>query len=118
MILYDHMFIFYLILLLPWGWSYQFRCNDSSWHKKPRVYLNRREVLAPTKHNFAMVVDATDHIVSDKILVRGTWEPQLHLLISKLVKQNDTVLNLGAQLGEEAILMGKIMEGKGRIYVF
>ena len=47
-----------------------------------------------------MLVDATDQTVSDKILVRGTWEPQLHLLISKLVRPNQIVLNLGAQLGE------------------
>ena len=28
------------------------------------------------------------------------------------------MLNLGAQLGEEALLMGKVMEGRGKIYAF
>lgn len=98
--------------------GYQFQCNDKTWKKKPRLYLNSREIIAPTKHNFSLIVDYTDHIVSEKILVRGTWEPQIHLLISKLVKPNQIVLNLGAQLGEEAILMGKLMEGKGKIYAF
>jgi len=39
-------------------------------------------------------------------------------LIAQLVTPGMQVLNLGAQLGEEAILMGKLLEGKGKIYVF
>ena len=64
--------IFWAVLVVQ-GWAYQFKCNDSEWKKMPRLVLNQREILAHTKHNFAMVVDATDQMVSDKILVRGTW---------------------------------------------
>lgn len=65
-----------------------------------------------------MLVDSTDSIVSETILIRGSWEAQLLYLIAKIVKPGMNILNLGAQLGEEALLMGKLLEGKGKIYVF
>ena len=39
-------------------------------------------------------------------------------LIAELVQPNMQILNLGAQIGEEAILMGKLLQGQGKIYVF
>ena len=53
------MCLFWVVLVVQGG-AYQFRCNDSEWKKMPRLVLNQREILAPTKHNFSMVVDATD----------------------------------------------------------
>ena len=65
-----------------------------------------------------MLVDSSDSVVSEKIMSEGSWQPQLIYLISKLVHPGDTVLNLGSQTGMEAIVIGRIIGERGRMFIF
>lgn len=87
-----------LLSILHLALPYNFTCN-TDWHRQPRLYLNRREVLAPTAHSFSLIVDRTDAVVSETILETGSWQPQLLTLISRLVLPHQKVVNLGAQTG-------------------
>lgn len=73
------------------------------------MYLNEIEVMTPTAHNFRIIVDLSDLIVSKSILEKGTWEPQIMFLISQFLKKGHTALNLGSHIGFEAILIGNII---------
>lgn len=55
--------------------------------------------------------------MSETILRTGTWQPQLLYLISTLVQSTSNTLNIGAQLGLEAIIMAKLSP-KGKGFVF
>ena len=48
----------------------------------------------------------------------GTWEPNFISLIGKIVKPGKNVLNLGSQSGLEALVMGKIVGPKGKVFIF
>lgn len=65
-----------------------------------------------------MYVDSKDSMVSRSIQVGGTWEPGYINLIGHLVKPGDSVLNLGSQSGLQAIIMGKIVGDKGKLFIF
>lgn len=38
--------------------------------------------------------------------------------MARFVKEGDTVLNIGSHIGLEAVVMGKIVGGKGRLFMF
>ena len=97
-------------------------CDSATWLRQPRLYLNTEELLAPTCYGFSLVVSPTDTVVSETILASGSWQPQLVHLVSQLVSAGDIVVNLGAHVGLEALLMGQIVRNsptkKGHIYAF
>lgn len=65
-----------------------------------------------------MYVDSMDTMVSFTISNAGTWEPNFISLIGKIVKPGNNVLNLGSQSGLEALVMGKIVDPKGKVFIF
>ena len=65
-----------------------------------------------------MYVDAKDRLISYMIVSTGTWQHDFISLIGHIVKSGNFVLNLGAQSGLEAIIMGKIVGPTGKIFVF
>jgi hypothetical protein len=65
-----------------------------------------------------MYVDSKDTMVSSQIAASGTWEPGYIALIGHIVKPGNSVLNLGSQSGLEALVMGKIVGPKGKLFIF
>lgn len=65
-----------------------------------------------------MYVDSQDSSVSNLISISGTWEPENINLIGHIIKKGDNILNLGAQTGLQALVMGKIIGPTGRLFVF
>ena len=65
-----------------------------------------------------MVVDDWDGLVSVNIKNRGTWEPHFIRAMAKLVKEGDTLLNIGSHIGLEMIVLGQGVGPKGKIYIF
>ena len=59
----------------------------------------KREKLVATNYGFIMYVDSKDLTVSNVIATGGTWEPGYIVIIGKIVKEGDNVLNLGSQSG-------------------
>lgn len=54
-----------------------------------------------------MVTDSTDGFVSNFIANDGTWEPANLKTFSRFVKKGDTILNIGAHIGLEGIVLAK-----------
>lgn len=71
-----------------------------------------------TLYGFNMFVDSKDTMVSSQIAASGTWEPGYIALIGHIVKLGNSVLNLGSQSGLEALVMGKIVGPKGKLFIF
>lgn len=71
-----------------------------------------------TLYGFNMYVDSQDTMVSATIANSGTWEPAYVSLLGHLVKPGNNVLNLGSQSGLEALVMGKIVGPKGKLFIF
>jgi len=89
----------------------------STWPTHVNVQLNSREILVSTRYNFDMIIDAQDDTVSKSIQEKGLWQStQIHV-IAHFLKPDATVLNLGPQSGLEAILIGKLIGPKGRLYI-
>lgn len=65
-----------------------------------------------------MYVDGKDMTVSRSIQSSGTWEPEYINLIGHIVQKGNSVLNLGSQSGLEALVMGKIVGERGRLFIF
>lgn len=71
-----------------------------------------------TLYGFNMYIDAKDTMVSNSIASSGTWEPNYVSLLGHLIKPGNSVLNLGSQSGLEALVMGKIVGPKGKLFIF
>ena len=71
-----------------------------------------------TIYGFQMFVDNTDKTVSQSIAALGTWEPHYIRLMGYIVKPGMNVLNLGSQVGLEAIVLGKIIGRSGKLFIF
>ena len=65
-----------------------------------------------------MIVDPKDNTVSRAIRDTGTWQPDNIHVIAHFVQKGHKVLNLGAQTGLEALLMGQMIGEKGELHLF
>jgi len=70
-----------------------------------------------TKYGLGLIVDAKDEVVYKGLASEGTWDAHFLYLLSKLVSQNQTVLNIGSQTGLEAVILGKTIGEGGRLFV-
>ena len=52
------------------------------------------------------------------MITKGAYEPQNIRSMSKLIKEGDTLLNIGAHIGTEMIVLGKLLGPNGKIYFF
>ena len=100
------------------GIKVQCEYEPNTWKPNQRFFLNDREVLVPTIYGLNLVIDDKDGTVSNSIKVLGTWEAQNMRAMAKLVKEGDTILNIGAHIRIEAIVLGKGLGPKGRLFIF
>ena len=54
-----------------------------------------------------MVTDATDGTVSTITAEQGTWKPANIKTFSRFIKKGDNILNIGAHIGLEGIVLAK-----------
>lgn len=64
-----------------------------------------------------IIVDRLDGTVSQLIRNSGSWEPANIRVMARFVKEGDTVINIGSHVGLEALVMGKIIGNKGRLFI-
>jgi FkbM family methyltransferase len=65
-----------------------------------------------------IIVSTLDTGVSKQIRAVGSWEYRNGATLLKLVKPGDTVVEIGANYGYYALLMGHVLKGNGKIYAF
>jgi FkbM family methyltransferase len=57
-------------------------------------------------------------LISEKIKETGVWEPDVTNYLVKNIKPNETVIELGANIGYYTIMMAKLVSPGGRIYAY
>lgn len=65
-----------------------------------------------------MVVDRKDNYISRLLQTTGAWEPTNMRTFGRFVKKGDVVLNVGAHIGIEAMVYGKIAGSTGKLFIF
>ncbi len=74
--------------------------------------------LVPTLQGYSLFVEAGENVVSSSIRLHGGWQPQIELLLQRIVKPGSRVLHLGGHIGHFDVLMGKLMGSTGSVDVF
>ena len=74
--------------------------------------------LVPTNHDFSMFISTRDGCVSSIIRSTGTWEQEIVDTLKRFVHPDSIVLHLGAHIGFDDILLGKLVGNNGKVYSF
>ena len=95
----------------------QCQFETSNWQPGKRFYFSEREELVSTLYNMDIIVDKLDKTVSESIRNTGSWQPSNIRVLTRFVKEGDTVINIGSHVGLEALIMGKIIGSKGTLFI-
>jgi FkbM family methyltransferase len=63
-------------------------------------------------------INKSDISVSEGLLQYGIWEEYTTKIIKENIKKGDTVLDLGAHIGYDTLIMAKLVGPKGKVYSF
>lgn len=75
-------------------------------------------MLVSTKYaKVDVIIDSQDALVSTMIRSGGSWEPKNLRTMARFVTEGNTILNIGSHIGLEAIVLGKIVGPKGRLFI-
>lgn len=83
-----------------------------------RVPNAEHQILVRTNLGFPIIVDERDGIVARYIMKTGQWEPHVSQVLNKLLKEGDTVVEVGANYGYHTIWMSKLVGKQGRVYTY
>ena len=74
-------------------------------------------ILYTTAFGVLMKLDPSEYIDSE-ICTKGCFEPDTTKAIASLVKQGDTVVDVGANIGCHTLLMAQLLGNAGMVYAF
>lgn len=75
------------------------------------------EVLVPTKFGFSIYCDRRD-VIGSSIIEDGQWEALVTETICAILKPGDVALDIGANMGYDALLMSHLVGDKGLVVAF
>ena len=110
--------LFAVLLLLSRSVKVQCEYEPSSWQAQRKFKISQREALVPTIYGLDIIVDDWDGVVSKEIQNRGHWQPRNVRAMSKFVKEGSSILNIGAHVGLQAIVLAEKVGPKGKLYIF
>lgn len=109
-----------MVLLLSQTYSTTVQCETkpSDYARGKHFFLSAREKLVSTIYKKVDVIaDSMDGAVSRVIIAQGLHEGFSARIAAQFVKKGDTVLNVGSHVGLEAVILGRIIGDKGRLFV-
>ena len=82
-------------------------------------YLGRvdTEVFVPTRFGFSLYCDRKD-VIGSSIISDGQWEPLISDTIAALLKKGDVAIDIGANMGYDALLMSHLVGKDGLVLAF
>jgi FkbM family methyltransferase len=71
-----------------------------------------------TVHGVPMIVDIHDYGIGTQLFLKGTYGAGRVEEIRKIVKEGDTVIDIGANIGYFTVLLANIVGNGGKVYAF
>jgi methyltransferase, FkbM family len=75
------------------------------------------DMLAETKHGIKCLVNTKD-LIGWSVFFFGEYEKTTNAILEKYVKEGDYVVEAGANIGTETLLLSKYVGAKGKVYAF
>ncbi len=79
--------------------------------------LRENEVLTPTAYGFS-IITLKNTPTNKAITERGDWHPGITKALMKFVTTGSKVLHLGANIGFEDVVIGRLVSPGGAVYAF
>lgn len=76
------------------------------------VYIGNGRVLVKTIFNTKLIMNANNTDIAPTLILNKVWEPNVSLLIKKILPNSANVLELGANIGYFTTLMANLTSGK------
>lgn len=77
------------------------------------------EIRIPNIEPYEMAIHGKrDSVISENLIVNGIWEPYETKVITNLIKPDDIIYDIGANIGYYTILFSKLASGNGKVYAF
>jgi len=74
--------------------------------------------LTKTVDDQFILVNTNDEYIGNNILATGQWEPHIRQTLKRLIREGDTVIDIGANIGTHTIYMSKLVGEKGNVIAF
>lgn len=82
------------------------------------VYLGEQRAITRTIFGHKIIVDTRDTIISPHLLLDGYWEIWVTRCIEKLVKEGQTVVEVGSNVGYYSLILASKIGPNGKLYCF
>lgn len=79
--------------------------------------INGVDLVVPLQNDGLVCFVSTKDLIGWKIFFFGEYEADTNKVLAKYIKPGDTVIEAGANIGSETLLISKII-GNGRLYAF
>ena len=100
-------------------WSIIHRLYKINWIKKVIT-----PIVNTLKPNYIIIqgnklyIDKKDAVVSQELVISGTWEEYETEVFKKNINKGDTVLDIGAHIGYYTLIAAQLVGDKGKVYAF
>lgn len=74
--------------------------------------------LVKTIDNQLIIVNKHDEYIGKNVLTLGRWEPHIRNVLSSIIKEGDTVIDIGANIGTHTLYMSKLVGNSGKVHAF
>lgn len=74
--------------------------------------------IAKTVDDQFILVNTNDEYIGRNILALGQWEPHIRQTLKRLIREGDTVVDIGANIGTHTIYMSKLVGENGKVIAF
>jgi FkbM family methyltransferase len=82
------------------------------------AYLGQNIAIATTINGHRLFIDTRDRQLAPHLATRGLWEPWNDRIFKVLLREGDTVVDVGSNVGYFALLAGSLVGASGQVFAF
>lgn len=68
--------------------------------------------------NFTFILNPNDKFISETLLQGDIWESHIKIILCLLTNKNDTVIDIGANIGVHTLTLSRLVGEKGTVHAF